>query len=141
MFHSKKLVLQESDIRMVQGDTSTAFAIATVAFHHGLQIAHIEAGVRTFNMYSPFPEEFNHKTISSIATFHFATTQNNKKILLNEGIPKEHIFVTGSTVIDAVKYMEEHNKTKAPSPLVEVNLKNYILVLITLHRRENIDMM
>ena len=141
MLHSKKLVFQESDIWMVQGDTSTAFAIATVAFHHGLRIAHIEAGLRTFNMYSPFPEEFNRKTISSIATFHFAPTQSNKNNLLKEGIHEECIFVTGNTVIDAVKYLEEHNKTKAPSSLVEVNLKDYILVLITLHRRENIEMM
>ena len=141
MLHSKKLVLQESDIWMVQGDTSTAFAIATVAFHHGLRIAHVEAGLRTFNMYSPFPEEFNRKTISSIATFHFAPTQNNKNNLLKEGIPEEYIFVTGNTVIDAVKYLEEHNKTKAPSPLVDVKLDEHILVLITLHRRENMEMM
>ena len=86
MLLTNKLKCRRSDIWMVQGDTSTAFAIATVAFHRGLRIAHVEAGLRTFNMYSPFPEEFNRKTISSIATYHFAPTEQNKKILLREGI-------------------------------------------------------
>ena len=138
---TNKLKCRKSDIWMVQGDTSTAFAIATVAFHRGLRIAHVEAGLRTFNMYSPFPEEFNRKTISSIATFHFAPTQKNKKILLREGIPENHIFVTGNTVIDAVKYLQAHNKTKMPLTLQKVDMNNKILILITLHRRENIQIM
>ena len=138
MLLTNKLKCRSSDIWMVQGDTSTAFAIATVAFHRGLRIAHVEAGLRTFNMYSPFPEEFNRKTISSIATFHFAPTKKNKEILLKEGIPEDHIFVTGNTVIDAVKYLQSHNKTKIPLNLQEVDLKDKILILVTLHRRENI---
>ena len=90
MLLTNQLKSRKSDIWMVQGDTSTAFAIATVAFHRGLRIAHVEAGLRTFNMYSPFPEEFNRKTISSIATFHFAPTQKNKKVLLG----KEFLRIT-----------------------------------------------
>ena len=92
-------------------------------------------------MYSPFPEEFNRKTISSIATFHFAQTSENRKLPINEGIPEDRIYVTGNTVIDAVKYLHSHNKAKVPSSLVDVNLDKYILILITLHRRENIEMM
>ena len=138
---TNKLKSQKSDIWMVQGDTSTAYAIATVAFHRGIRIAHVEAGLRTYNMYSPFPEEFNRKTISSIATFHFAPTQKNKKILLREGVPEDHIFVTGNTVLDAVKYLLVNNKTQIPVSLRGVNLQDKILVLITLHRRENINIM
>ena len=141
MLLTNQLKSQKSDIWMIQGDTSTAFAIATVAFHRGLRIAHVEAGLRTFNMYSPFPEEFNRKTISSIATFHFAPTQKNKEILLREGISKDHIFVTGNTVIDAVKYLQAHNKTKMPESFQGVNLSDKILILVTLHRRENIQIM
>ena len=141
MLLTNQLKSHNSDIWMVQGDTSTAFAIATVAFHRGLRIAHVEAGLRTFNMYSPFPEEFNRKTISSIATFHFAPTQKNKKVLLREGIPENHIFVTGNTVIDAVKYLQAHNKTKMPESLQGANLSDKILILVTLHRRENIEIM
>ena len=122
---------------MVQGDTSTAFAIATVAFHRGLRIAHVEAGLRTFNMYSPFPEEFNRKTIPFIATFHFAPTQNNKNNLLKEGIPESRIFVTGNTVLDAVRYLNSENRTRKPQFLKEVNLNDRLLILITIHRREN----
>ena len=141
MLMTNKLTFQESDIWMVQGDTSTAFAVATVAFHRGIRIAHIEAGLRTFNMYSPFPEEFNRRTISSIATFHFAPTELNKNTLLNEGILEEQVYVTGNTVIDAVKYLQSSNKTKKPSSLTDKSLDGQILVLITLHRRENIEMM
>ena len=137
MIESERFAHHESDIWMVQGDTSTAFAIATVAFHRGLRIAHVEAGLRTFNMYSPFPEEFNRKTISSIATFHFAPTQKNKNHLLKEGIPGDRIFVTGNTVLDAVKYLNSQNKTRQPQFLKKVNLNDKILILITLHRREN----
>ena len=137
MIESERLPHHESDIWMVQGDTSTAFAIATVAFHRGLRIAHVEAGLRTFNMYSPFPEEFNRKTISSIATFHFAPTQNNKNNLLKEGIPESKIFVTGNTVLDAVRYLNSENRTRKPQFLKEVDLNERLLVLITLHRREN----
>ena len=138
MIESEWLPHRESDIWMVQGDTSTAFAIATVAFHRGLRIAHVEAGLRTFNMYSPFPEEFNRKTISSIATYHFAPTQKNKNNLLKEGIPEDRIFVTGNTVLDAVRYLNSENRTRKPQFLKEVNLSDKRLVLITLHRRENI---
>ena len=141
MIETEKLSHRESDIWIVQGDTSTAYAIATVAFHRGIRIAHVEAGLRTYNMYSPFPEEFNRKTISSIATFHFAPTEENKHNLLREGIPEDHIFVTGNTVLDAVKYLHFHNLTRKPLFLKETNLKNKTLVLITLHRRENIRVM
>ena len=92
-------------------------------------------------MYAPFPEEFNRKSISSIATFHFAPTKNNQIQLLKEGIPKKHIFVTGNTVIDSVKLMETDCKTKIPRSLVPVQLKDRHVILVTIHRRENYDLM
>ncbi len=87
-------------------------------------------------MYSPFPEEFNRRTISSMATFHFAPTVNNKQNLLDEGVPENFIFVTGNTVMDAVTYLSLRNKTKIPNSLRGI-LFNQRLFLITLHRREN----
>ena len=130
---------EPNDIWMIQGDTTSAMVIATVAFHKKLRIAHVEAGLRTFNMYSPFPEEFNRKTISSMATYHFAPTENNRRNLLNEGIDNTRIFVTGNTVIDSAKYLELSNKTKYPKELN--GRQSDILVLLTIHRRENIDRM
>lgn len=130
---------EPNDIWMIQGDTTSAMVIATVAFHKKLRIAHVEAGLRTFNMYSPFPEEFNRKTISSIATYHFAPTENNRRNLVNEGIDNSRIFVTGNTVIDSAKYLELSNKTKYPK---ELNGRHAdVLVLLTIHRRENIGRM
>ena len=136
-----QITFNESDIWIVQGDTTTALAVALLAFHNGIRIGHIEAGLRTFNMYSPFPEEFNRKTISSISTYHFAPTENNKILLLNEGVPNNQIFVTGNTVIDAVKYLHERKKTVIPHALKNIILSDKIIVLVTIHRRENILVM
>ena len=135
---SDQVTLNETDIWIVQGDTTTTLAVALLAFHNGIRIAHVEAGLRTFNMYSPFPEEFNRKTISSISTFHFAPTENNRQHLVNEGIPTDHIFITGNTVIDAVKYLHENKKCIIPHSLENIDISNRILILLTLHRRENI---
>ena len=88
-------------------------------------------------MYSPFPEEFNRRAISSMATFHFAPTLNNKETLLKEGVPESMILVTGNTVIDAVKYLHLKNKTKMPQSLERIPLDNRKIFLITLHSREN----
>ena len=137
----KSISHRPSDIWMIQGDTSTAYAIATVAFHHGLRIAHVEAGLRTYNMYSPFPEEFNRRSIAPMATFHFAPTQNNRLNLLNEGVADNTVFVTGNTVVDSVKYLHLNNKTRIPESLINITWKEYIPILITMHRRENFPFM
>lgn len=127
------------DIWIVQGDTTSAMAIAIAAFHKGIRIAHVEAGLRSYDMQSPFPEEFNRKTITSIATYNFAPTEQNRRNLLLEGVDNSRIFVTGNTVIDAVKYIQSRNQTKMPIELKGLPIE--MLVLLTMHRRENMSRM
>ncbi|XP_063423720.1 uncharacterized protein LOC134707668 [Mytilus trossulus] len=127
------------DIWIVQGDTTSAMAIAIAAFHKGIRIAHVEAGLRSYDMQSPFPEEFNRKTITSIATYNFAPTEQNRRNLLFEGVDSSRIFVTGNTVIDAVKYIQSRNQTKMPIELKGLSIE--MLVLLTIHRRENMSRM
>jgi UDP-N-acetylglucosamine 2-epimerase (non-hydrolysing) len=126
------------DIVFVQGDTTTAMCAAVAAFYRGHQVAHVEAGLRTNNIYSPFPEEFNRKTISTISDIHFAPTENAKKALLNEGYESSKIFVTGNTVIDALVYTLHHIDS-SPNELDNKFLwdQNKRMILITGHRREN----
>lgn len=129
------------DIAIVQGDTSTVLAVSLVAFYHMTPVAHVEAGLRTYNKYSPFPEELNRTITSKIADLHFAPTELSKGNLLKEGIDPKTIFVTGNTVIDALKIAT--NKVDELKPKIK-NL-NYInditelspYILITGHRREN----
>jgi UDP-N-acetylglucosamine 2-epimerase (non-hydrolysing) len=124
------------DIWVVQGDTSTALAAAVVGFNRGVHVAHVEAGLRTYDMSSPFPEEFNRKTISSIAAFNFAPTQRAVENLLKENVPGNTI-ISGNTIIDAARFTQG----KALStPLVMQkcfqSIEDTKLVLLTLHRRE-----
>lgn len=128
------------DIVLVQGDTTTVMAVSLVAFYHKIKVGHVEAGLRTFKKYSPFPEEMNRVLTSRIAELHFAPTLISKENLLHEGISDNNIFITGNTVIDALFLATE--KVKEIKPIIEglenhnlVNLKPY--VLITGHRREN----
>ena len=100
---------EKPDILMVQGDTSTAFLAAFLAYHFKIKIAHIEAGLRTHDKYSPFPEEMNRQLISQLADFHFAPTKQAKNNLLKEGIVEEKIFLTGNTAIDALFMIKEKN--------------------------------
>jgi len=93
---------EKFDYILVQGDTTSAFTGALVAFYNKVSVAHIEAGLRTFNKYAPFPEEINRKVTGAIADFHFAPTQQAKQNLLREGIDEKSILVTGNTVIDAL---------------------------------------
>ena len=90
------------DLILVHGDTSTTFAGALSAFYHQVPVGHVEAGLRTYDKYSPFPEEMNRKLVSAIADLYFCPTENNRQNLLREGITKG-LFVTGNTVIDALK--------------------------------------
>lgn len=118
---------EKPDMVLVHGDTSTSFFAALAAFYEKIPVAHVEAGLRTYNRYEPFPEEFNRQAISSIATIHFAPTERAKKHLLDEHIDPTSIFVTGNTVIDALM---AHVK-----PSSAVTRKT---ILVTMHRRENI---
>ena len=129
------------DLILVQGDTTTVFAASLVAFYNKVKIGHVEAGLRTWNKFSPFPEEINRVLTTKLADLHFAPTQLSKKNLIKEGIVENKIFITGNTVIDALFLaLEKVKKTKIkidqlPEGLIESNKND--LVLITGHRREN----
>ncbi|HHT9126297.1 MAG TPA: non-hydrolyzing UDP-N-acetylglucosamine 2-epimerase [Candidatus Brocadiia bacterium] len=127
------------DLLLVQGDTTTAFACALAAFYEKIPVGHVEAGLRTFDMYYPFPEEMNRKLISGIASLHFAPTENNKKNLLREGVNENSIFVTGNTVIDALFTVlkEKPKESGVGSRESGVKGNNQLKILVTAHRREN----
>ncbi len=118
---------------LVQGDTATAFAGAVVAFHRQIPIGHVEAGLRTYHMHSPFPEEFHREAISMIADYHFAPTKLAKSNLIHEGKPEKTVFLTGNTVVDALRISlrRETAGTDWCFP------PQYRLLLFTAHRREN----
>lgn len=139
----------QPDIVLVHGDTTTSMAAALAAFYQQIPIGHVEAGLRTYNMYSPWPEEMNRQITGRIATFHFAPTFLSKQNLLSEGVNESRITVTGNTVIDALyivvdkiknnKQLDERlEKTLAEAGYNTNRLDdNRKLVLITGHRREN----
>lgn len=124
-------VLQKEhpDVVLVHGDTTTSMASALAAFYQQIPVGHVEAGLRTHDIYSPWPEEMNRQTTSRIATYHFAPTALSKENLLREGIDAGHIYVTGNTVIDALHLMV--------MKLDEQPQQDRRMVLITGHRREN----
>ena len=129
-----ELVKFKPDLLVVQGDTSSAFAGALTAFHLGIPIAHVEAGLRTDDINEPFPEEANRRLISQLSTLHFAPTRKSAENLKKEGI-FERVFITGNTVIDVL--LEESKKNSVPQFLNNIDIKNHKLVLATFHRREN----
>lgn len=125
---------ERPDLVLVHGDTSTAFAAALACFYMQIPVGHVEAGLRTYDIYSPYPEEFNRQTISIIARHHFAPTEEAKESLLKEGKNAEHIYVTGNTAIDALKTTVKPNYWHPELDWADGSR----LVLITSHRRENI---
>lgn len=124
---------EKPDIVLVQGDTTTAFVAGLAAFYLRIPVGHIEAGLRTGNLYSPFPEEFNRQAVGLFAAYHFAPTEIAKKNLLLEGKKENRIWVTGNTSIDALKTTV---KSSYSSPLLDWAGKRR-LVMLTAHRREN----
>jgi len=128
------LETEKPDIVLVHGDTSTAFITALACFYLQIPIGHVEAGLRTYNMNSPFPEEFNRQAIDLITKYYFAPTEMAKNNLIKEGKHNEDVFVTGNTVIDALAttiqedYHNEHLEWA----------KDSRLILLTAHRRENL---
>jgi len=126
------------DMMIVQGDTTTTFAAALCAYYHKISIGHVEAGLRTWNKYSPYPEEMNRKLTTGLADLHFAPTKNNSENLLAEGVPEERIIVTGNTVIDALLWVREkiRNERKEFQELNGIDFTKRI-VLVTGHRRES----
>lgn len=128
------LIKEAPDIVLVHGDTTTSFSAALAAFYLHIPLGHVEAGLRTNNVYSPWPEEFNRQVVDLICSYYFAPTINSKENLMREGKPENKIFVTGNTGIDALRTTVQENYCH---PELEW-AKNYRLILITAHRRENL---
>lgn len=131
----EEVILKEKpNIVLVHGDTTTTFAGALAAFYCQTDVGHVEAGLRTWNKYSPYPEEMNRQMVGVLADMHFAPTENSKKSLLKEGKKEENIFVTGNTAIDALATTVRENYSN--------EIFNWVgedkLILLTAHRRENL---
>lgn len=133
-------VLEEAkpDLVLVHGDTTTTFAGALAAFYAQIPVGHVEAGLRTGNKYSPFPEEMNRKLTGALADYHFAPTATSKANLLRENVPEAKIVVTGNTVIDALKTTVKKDYRFDDDALHEVLDSGKRLILMTTHRRENL---
>ncbi len=129
-------VLEEvqPDVVLVHGDTSTTFVTALACFYKQIPVGHVEAGLRTYNIYSPYPEEFNRQAVSIISEYNFAPTQLSKDNLIKEGKTPEKIYITGNTAIDALKTTVKNEYTH---PELEW-AKDSKLIMITAHRRENL---
>ena len=125
------------DIVLVHGDTTTSTAAALAAFYQQIPVGHVEAGLRTFNIYSPYPEEMNRTLTGKIATYHFAPTKLNEQNLHNEGV-KKHVYITGNTVIDAFQTTVKENFQFITEELKDIGSYPGKLVLLTAHRRENL---
>lgn len=131
-----KEVLEEvkPDVVLVHGDTSTTFVTALACFYLQIPVGHVEAGLRTYNIYSPYPEEFNRQAVGILAAYNFAPTEMSKNNLLREGKRPESIFVTGNTAIDALKTTVRKDYTHPELEWAEGSR----LIMITAHRRENL---
>ncbi|WP_091694430.1 non-hydrolyzing UDP-N-acetylglucosamine 2-epimerase [Micrococcus terreus] len=125
------------DAVVVQGDTTTSTAGAIAAFYRGIPVVHAEAGLRSFDLFSPFPEEANRKMTSQIASLHLAPTSTSRDNLLREAVPAEDICITGNTVIDALLEVVEKQVPFTDPVLEELSANGRRLVLVTTHRREN----
>lgn len=125
---------EKPDVVLVHGDTSTTFVTALACFYLQIPVGHVEAGLRTYNIYSPYPEEFNRQAVSIISAYNFAPTELSRQNLLKEGKKAETIFVTGNTAIDALKTTVRENYTH---PELEW-AKGSRLIMLTAHRRENL---
>ena len=133
MSFGELLEREKPDYVMVHGDTASAFASALAAFYKRIPICHVEAGLRTYDISSPFPEEFYRRAIGLMATYHFAPTEAAGRNLLSEGIDESRVLVTGNTVIDSLRFTE---KQGGASPLLDFANEGR-MILLTAHRREN----
>lgn len=125
---------EKPDVVLVHGDTSTTFVTALACFYLQIPVGHVEAGLRTYNIYSPYPEEFNRQAVSIISKFNFAPTELSRQNLLKEGKEPDSIYVTGNTAIDALKTTVRENYTHPELEWVNGSR----LIMITAHRRENL---
>jgi UDP-N-acetylglucosamine 2-epimerase (non-hydrolysing) len=138
LFPKMEKVLQQKrpDVVVVQGDTTTAFAVALKAFYERVPVAHVEAGLRSHNKYQPFPEEMNRCLISRLADFHFVPTEEARQNLLCEGIEASKIQVTGNTIVDALRLVRVCLRDRRHSLVSRFSDQNKI-ILVTAHRRES----
>lgn len=130
--------VEKPNLVLVHGDTTTTFAGALAAYYQQIPVGHVEAGLRTGNIYSPFPEEMNRKLTGAIAAIHFSPTMTARGNLLREGIDKDAIFVTGNTVIDALMTTVDEGYDFEDEELQSVDFQNHRIILLTTHRRENL---
>ncbi|MCB2293175.1 UDP-N-acetylglucosamine 2-epimerase (non-hydrolyzing) [Clostridium algoriphilum] len=131
------LLKEKPDIVLVHGDTTTTFAASLAAFYRKIPVGHVEAGLRSHKKFFPYPEEINRKLTSGLTDLHFAPTTTSKENLLSEGVEKNTIFVTGNTVIDAMKYTIEEDYVFENRELNKIDYKNKKVIMVTAHRREN----
>ena len=137
---SRVLAEEKPDILLIQGDTTTVMAASLAAFYQKIRVGHVEAGLRTKNIYYPFPEEINRRLTSVLTNYHFAPTQTAKQSLLSEGVSSGQIFVTGNPVIDALHLILEKPQPEEVKKVIEssgVSADGKKLILVTAHRREN----
>jgi UDP-N-acetylglucosamine 2-epimerase (non-hydrolysing) len=132
---------EKPDLVLVQGDTTSAFAVSLAAFYNKIPVGHVEAGLRTPSRYSPFPEEMNRRIVSQIAEYHFAPTSWSEENLRKEGVPRERVWCTGNTVIDALQFILDKVRKEIPATIPEA-VTSFLgdgkrMVLVTGHRREN----
>ncbi|MGY5354047.1 non-hydrolyzing UDP-N-acetylglucosamine 2-epimerase [Wenyingzhuangia sp. IMCC45467] len=133
------LVNFEPDLVLVHGDTSTSSMVALASFHRGIKVGHVEAGLRTYNKFAPFPEEINRQITGRLADVHFAPTKQSAQNLLNEGCKNNTVYITGNTVIDALLWGIQHvnesrNDIQSIKEFIQTDKK---LIVVTGHRREN----
>lgn len=129
---------EQPDLIIVQGDTTTALAGALSGFHRRIPVAHVEAGLRSGNLHSPYPEEINRRLITGLASYHFAATTGNRDTLLAEGVARKQIFVTGNPVVDSLKtILAQANMTAALEQLLQ-QTKGLRRMVLTTHRRESL---
>ena len=128
---------ERPDLVLVHGDTTTTFVAALASFYQQIKVGHVEAGLRTYNKYSPFPEEMNRHLTGSLADLHFAPTQRSRNNLLTENVQDKNIFVTGNTVIDALLETVKEDYTFQDEEIKKIDF-NRKIILMTAHRRENL---
>ena len=129
---------EQPDIVLVHGDTSTSFVAALAAFYNQVKVGHVEAGLRTYDKYSPFPEEMNRQLTGRISDLNFSPPAQNRLNLLKENVDDSTIFITGNTVIDALKTTVKDDYEFKDAALNDVDFKNNRVIIVTAHRRENL---
>lgn len=132
------LVKEKPDIVLVHGDTSTTFSAALASFYQRIPVGHVEAGLRTYDMYSPFPEEVNRVLTGHMAAVHFAPTSRNLENLVREGVEESKIHITGNTVVDALLEVADKPYEFEDETLKNIDFENKRVIAVTCHRRENL---